>query len=204
MNIFAQLEQIPSTQRLLLFVIILLLVPGGYYYFFFNDNVEQLKKLSSERETLKLTLAKNSAVARRLPSFEQELVQLQRDFKLALAKLPDATEIPELLEHISRLAFARGIQFTLFKPEIEAPKDFYAEIPVSMRMRSDYQSIVRFFEDVGTLARIVNLSNIVITEPRLEDGRAVLRVECVATTYRFLPKPPTSDAKNGKESAAKK
>ncbi len=203
LSFFAKLEDIPNTQRMLIFVFLLVIAPGGYYQLFSGDNAKTIGNLQEERSKLDLTLRKHSARARRLGTFEKELKQLDRNLKLALAKLPDKKEIPELLQQISRLAFSSGIEFTLFKPESEVPKNFYAEIPVRMQMRSDYHSVGRFFSELSRLERIINLRSMKIVKAETEGQRLFLNVSGVATTFRFLSTPQAPPGK-GKSNAKRR
>ncbi|MBW2742582.1 MAG: type 4a pilus biogenesis protein PilO [Deltaproteobacteria bacterium] len=135
-------------------------------------------------------------------------------YKIAMKALPDKKEIPSLLTGISEAGKEAGLEFLLFQPESEINKDFYAEIPVSIKVAGNYHNVGLFFDNVSRLYRIVNnvglffdnvsrlyrivnVKNIVMTTPR--DGDR-LNSSCTAVTYRFVE----TEEKNAANPAKKK
>ncbi|HDM32718.1 MAG TPA: pilus assembly protein PilO, partial [Deltaproteobacteria bacterium] len=92
-----------------------------------------------------------------------------------------------LLENVSALGKASGLEFILFRPKKEVPKNFYAEIPVDIKVQGRYSDILNFFYKVSKMPRIVNISNIVMSSPRKTSGGGIiLTTTCNATTYKFI------------------
>jgi type IV pilus assembly protein PilO len=108
--------------------------------------------------------------------------------------LPKEKEIPKLLKDISALGQNVGLDFLTFKPLADIPKDFYAEIPVTINVRGPYHNMGSFFDQVSKLERIVSVSNVKMSSPKKEGGEMLLNSDCKLVTYRFtnveLPKPP--------------
>ncbi len=102
--------------------------------------------------------------------FQDEAAKLREELKVAITQLPTSKEIPSLLSNISQLGKDSGLEFLLFKPVGEINKDFYAEIPVEIRVKGAYNNVAIFFDKVGKLPRIVNIS-----EVSMDNAKEVLR-----------------------------
>ena len=90
--------------------------------------------------------------------------------------LPKESEIPKLLTDISALGRNAGLDFLTFKPLADIPKDFYAEIPVTINVRGPYHNMGYFFDQVSKLARIVSVSNVKMSSPKKEGGEMLLKL----------------------------
>lgn len=154
-------------------------------------------ELQGRVDKLQGQVAQETRVARNLQKFRDEVKSLDQQLSVALKELPDKREIPELLQTVSSLARDAGLDVTLFQPQPERLKDFYAEVPVSISVDGTFHQLASFFDDVGQLARIVNISDIVAWNPVTKDTRVVrglgdaenavhVRASCVATTFRYL------------------
>ncbi len=107
----------------------------------------------------------------------------EEQFKLVTRQLPEKEEIPSLLASISQSGKDSGLNFMLFQPKPEINKEFYAEIPVAMKVTGSYHSVATFFEKVSKLSRIVNITNIRITP---DEKSKTLTTSCTAVTYKFI------------------
>ncbi len=116
------------------------------------------------------------------------------EFKIAKMALPEKSEIPSLLTGISASGHQAGLEFLLFQPKAEEKKGFYAEIPVSIKVKGNYHFIATFFDKVARLFRIVNITDI---RMRAEPGTNTLNASCTAVTYRFI------EAESGKKKGKK-
>jgi type IV pilus assembly protein PilO len=114
--------------------------------------------------------------------------------------LPNKKEIPGLLISISQSGHDCGLEFLLFQPQNEIPKDFYAEIPVSITVTGGYHNLGQFLSKVASLSRVVNIQNLSL---RPEKDATVLKTTCTAVTYRFTDQPAQPAAK-GKTKPKKK
>ena len=103
--------------------------------------------------------------------------------------LPEKKEIPNLLASISSSGQDSGLEFALFEPKPENNKDFYAEIPVAVKVSGSYHNVASFFDKVSRLPRIVNIDNISITAQKQTKKEGLsLSTSCTAITYRFIEK----------------
>jgi len=135
-------------------------------------------------------------IAKRKAAQYRKMVALLKEakgnFELAKKKLPQTKEIPNLLASITASGQASGLSFLLFEPRSEVKKDFYAEIPMAIKVSGDYRSVAFFFERLSRLSRIVNIRNIKM-RPEKEAGK--LSTECTAVTYRFIDAPKKTAGK---------
>ena len=113
-------------------------------------------------------------------------------------------EIPDLLSAISSAGRESGLEIMLFKQKPERFQDFYAEVPVDVLVRGNYHQVATFFDRVGQLDRIVNVSDISMKDPKTEDGTMVVNTACSAVTFRFLDEQEREKVAKEKAEAAKK
>lgn len=193
----ARIEKIfklPLYQRLLLLALVIGLIGAGFYFLFYAEQLEESARLEREKETLSRRLEDNRRIARTLNQVKAEYEALQARFAKALIELPNEREIPTLLTNISNLAREQGLEILLFRPQAEVVRDFYAEVPVDMRIVGSYHDVAMFFNQVGQLPRIVNISNVSMESARRDGGANLLRVDCRATTFRFVEPSPEQPA----------
>ena len=180
------LHQKPALKMLTILAFIVIIV-GLYWYFLYKPVRDQINVLQPEQAKLKSELMKIQAIVAEKPKYDAMLEQTRLDLLIALKQLPDKSEIPSLLENISSLGKSSGLEFQLFKPRVETPKNFYAEIPVDIKVEGTFKDIVAFFDKVSKMPRIVNVSDINIGTPkRGYGGSTIVVTSCVATTYKFI------------------
>ena len=193
---FEKVEKLSKVQRVLISVGFFTLLAGVFIYFFFWPKLEKIQTLTADLKKLedKLKTAKRNAAD--LKKFQTKMKEAEAQFNMAMKKLPEKEEIPSLLASISDSGQQVGMDFLLFEPKPEKPKEFYAEIPVAMSIKADYHNSATFFDKVARLSRIVNIRDIKITRPKAKDS-AELGARCMAVTYKFIETPPKK--KSGKK-----
>ena len=152
--------------------------------------------LKKEHTTLEARLATAKAKANRLKYYQDKLKDAELEFKIVMKKLPEKKEIPALLSSVSQSGRDAGLEFLLFQPEPEQNKDFYAEIPVSIKVTGNYHTVALFFDKVARLSRIVNIDNIKMTSTK---GNTNLITSCKAVTYRFAETTPEKASSSKKK-----
>ncbi len=178
--------KLPLYQRLLLLCLVLASIAAGFYFLVYAPKMEELAELRRQEQSLLVKLQESRRIANDLPRFKAEYERLQRELEKALIELPNKKEIPSLLTNISSLAKEQGLEILLFRPLAEVSKGFYAEVPVDIRLVGSYHDIGMFFYEVGQLSRIVNIGNLTIENAGKGKGGNLLRVDCRATTFRFV------------------
>ena len=191
--------QLPKGQKIGLLIGLLLVLGAFYQMFLYSPRAIRITQLKEEIETARNERIKKRKLTSNLPKLKQESRQLEGMLREAVAQLPDKKEIPELLSSISSRASEAGLQILTFRPRGENLRDFYAEIPVDIVVRGGFHNVVRFFDEVGRLDRLVNIQNIGIRNPKVKDGALSVDTSSQATTFRFL-----DDAERKKIAAQKK
>jgi type IV pilus assembly protein PilO len=137
-------------------------------------------KESELRQTFEVKAKK----AANLAAYEQQLSEMKESFGAMLRQLPNKTEVADLLVDISQTGLASGLEFELFKPQAEVPKEFYAELPISIRVKGTYHEFGNFVSGVAALPRIVTVHDINIEPDKDQDGE--LTMDILAKTYRYM------------------
>jgi type IV pilus assembly protein PilO len=166
---------------------------AGWWFFVEDDRVLLTREEGKEQE-LRQEYLRKKALAINLPAYQQQMADMQESFGVMLRQLPNRTEIPELLVDITQAGLGRGLQFVLFKPENERRADFYAILPISIKIIGDYHSLANFVSDLAGLPRIVSLSDLTI-EPIGTQGPGKLSMTATAMTYRYLDEDEVQGAK---------
>ena len=181
-----------------------ILVIVGLFWFIslssLNDQISKLKKEISGDKGLQTEVAEQEGIARNLDKFKTEVARLDVELKKALEELPDSSEIHDLLEQISDKARDAGLEIRLFKPTPEQKRDVYAEVPVQIEVAGTYHQVATFFDEVGHLERVVNLDQLNISEPVLNDDRMNIKTQVTATAFRFLEESERPDVKKEEDS----
>jgi type IV pilus assembly protein PilO len=194
-----KIEKLSKLYKILLCLGLFLILVGPFVYFSFLPKISKINVLKNEHSTLETRLAKAKAKANQLKDYQDKLKEAEMEFKIVTKKLPETKEIPALLSSISQSGRDAGLEFLLFQPEPEQDKDFYAEIPVSIKITGNYHNVVLFFDKVARLSRIVNIDDINMTSTK---GNTELITSCKAVTYRFVekkPEPASSSKENKKK-----
>ncbi|AHX11882.1 fimbrial protein [Dyella jiangningensis] len=191
----------------LLFVIVVFL--GWYLYV--SDQQSTLEQAANKEEQLKQEFSQKQAKSVNLEALQQQLDEMQDMLRQLLRQLPSKTEMPELLVDISQTALSAGLETELFQPGPEAPKDFYAEKPIQLRMVGTYHQFGTFISGVASLPRVVILTlHDVSLTPKNKDAKGnnpggQLVLQGTVKTYRYLEDDESAEAKaaNAKSATGK-
>ena len=132
------------------------------------------------------TLESKARKAANLEQYKAQLAEMEQSFGAMLRKLPNKTEVPNLLTDISQQGTAAGLDQKLFQPNQQHIKDFYAELPIKMRLTGSFHSIGAFVSGIAALPRIVTLHDVEITQVGKTPGTDQLQLDVTAKTYRYL------------------
>lgn len=190
-----KLLKLPNKQKLALLIAILAIEGAALYWGLYAPRQKELTQLRGKLEKLQNEVREKTRIANNLPKLKKEYQQLQKDLESALTELPNQKEIPSLLTGITSVGKGAGLDFLLFRPKGEVPKDFYAEVPVDISVSGSFYGVANFFTAVGNLPRIVNITNVSFTDIKPAGGRTTVKVNCLATTFRFIEKKETKDDK---------
>ena len=191
---FDKIEKLSQLHRILISSGIFLLVIGLFVWLLYVPKYKTIGTLETDLEKLQQQLSKAKADARDLKKFQEKMKKAEAAFRLAKKSLPEKEEIPSLLSSISQSGQDAGLEFLLFQPKGERKKDFYAEIPVNIRVNGQYHNVALFFDKVARLPRVVNIQNIKMQPNK---GGQSLTTSCTAVTYKFIEKAPAKKKKKG-------
>ncbi len=201
-KVVEKIGQLSRVQRIAIVVVAFALVTGAFVYFSFLPKSKEISTLQQDLDGVNQELNLARTTAGKLPELRKQAKEVEIEFKRASVSLPTGKEIPRLLQDISASGREAGLEFALFQPNPEIPKQFYAEIPISLKVTGGYHQVASFFDKVSRMNRIVNIKDLTLS---LSTGSAGgdwqnLSASCTAVTYRFVE--PQADPKAGAVAAA--
>ena len=166
------------------FVIIFIVVQVAFFFLLWSDQKDQIEKGQQDVAKQKETFLEKKKLAVNLEAYKQQRAEIEQAFGALLKQLPNKSEMDALLIDINQAGLGRGLQFELFKPAVtENLTEFYAELPVAIRVTGNYHDLGAFASDVAKMPRIVLLTDLKVDPPNKE---GLLSMEAVAKTYRYL------------------
>jgi type IV pilus assembly protein PilO len=187
--------KLPAKQKILIVALVVIVEAAALIWFLYLPKHNELTGLKTELTKLQTEIEDKTRIANNLPRLQKEYDQLNVELAQALTELPNSKEIPSLLTSITTVGKSAGLDFLVFKPRAEIPKDFYAEVPVDITVSGSFFSVANFFAAVANLPRIVNISNVAFADIKNVNNRMMTKVTCLATTFRFLDKKEIKDDK---------
>jgi type IV pilus assembly protein PilO len=180
---FEKVEKLSTVQRILIYAGTFLVLIGAVVYFLYMPKWDTKSELQAELENLdgQLMLARQKAA--RLPKLRAKMKAAEERFAKASKALPETRELPTLLTVISQSGREAGLEFQLFQPGGEINKQFYVEIPLSIRVEGGYHNTAEFFDRVAALSRIVTIKDITMVPG---EKKGDLSTSCSAVTYQFI------------------
>jgi len=200
----------PWLVRLFVLIGVFVAVCGAGYVLLIKDSLGELARVERDEQTLRKLFSEQAHKATNLEAYKTQLQQMHRQFGELLGQLPGRTEIENLIEEIAREALSSNLTQELFKPEGEQLRDFYAELPITMKLTGEYHEFAEFASRVAGLPRIVTLHDVKIFYDEKKKGgpTGTLQMDVTAKTYRYLESDEIAAqqaaAKAASEKAAKK
>jgi type IV pilus assembly protein PilO len=176
---------------------------AGTYFGAWKPKKPELDGARAEEQQLLAKLEAKAKKAANLDAYKAQLAEMEQSFGAMLRKLPNKTEVPNLLTDISQQGTAAGLDQQLFQPNAQVIKDFYAELPIKMRLTGSFHSIGAFVSGVAALPRIVTLHDVQITQVGKTPGSDELQLDVTAKTYRYLDEDEQAAAQPAKAPAGK-
>jgi type IV pilus assembly protein PilO len=156
------------------------------YFLAWKPKKPELDAARAEEQGLLSTLEGKARKAANLDAYKAQLQEMEQSFGAMLRKLPNKTEVPNLLIDISQQGSGAGLEQKLFQPGGQVTKDFYAELPIKMKLTGTFHAIGAFVSGIAALPRIVTLHDVDITSVSKEKGADQLQLDVTAKTYRYL------------------
>ena len=179
---FREVGKWPWAPKIIVLIVILLFILALGAWFDWKDQWESLDAAQKDETKLKEQYAQKKAKAINYDLYVQQLAEVEQSFGALVKQLPNRSEIDALLTDINQAGLGRGLVFELFKPASqERMADFYAELPIAIKITGNYHDIGAFASDVAALPRIVTLNDVAIT-----NDKGTLIMDAVAKTFRYL------------------
>lgn len=185
-------------RALAIFVLFVVLTSGLIYFLPYREEMPDLDAARKIETDLMQTFDAKQRKAANIDAYKAQLKEMERSFGAMLRQLPGRTEVPSLLVDISQTGLASGLQEKLFQPAPEVKRDFYAELPIKIRLSGNYHEFGNFVSGIAALPRIVTLNDIQIAPVDAKSGYDNLTMDVTAKTYRYI------EDQGGAKPAAKK
>jgi len=205
---YDRLYPIPGWQRMAGLAGISLVVVGLVYWLLISGQGAQIDQLQETLNGKLKEVRTNEQLAKRKVEFERKIAELSDKLSEAKKVLPEGKEIPRLLEQISHFGTQSGLEFDTFQPTKTTTRDFYAEVPVALKVYGKYHNILTFFDEISHMDRIVTINNVRMTQNRKKGKKSkkrrrgrLITLECDAITYRYIE--GSEKAKNPKDASRK-
>ncbi len=205
--------KLPTSKKALILVIILCVMIGLYVYAFFLPRHEDLNLAQKDGNKLDNELSNIRTVERELKKYNEQVAKLNEEMRDALTLLPNEKEIPEILKNISSLGKESNLEFTLFRPKPEQPRQFFANVPIDLVALGSYHNVGIFFDKVSKLPRITNVVDFSLTSVKdttsakdikgMRENEVLLKISCAISTYRFIEM-KSEEKKSGTKAGPKK
>jgi type IV pilus assembly protein PilO len=179
----------PGAVKAVVVLILCAAVAGAWYHFMTSAQIDRLEAAERRETELQTTFETKQRKAANLEAYRQQLEEMKESFGAMLRQLPDKTEVAALLVDVSQTGLASGLEFELFQPSGEQLKDFYAELPIQIRVTGDYHEFGRFISGLAALPRIVTIHDVTIDtrgKGKGADAGAMLALNATVKTYRYL------------------
>ena len=173
----------PILVKLGVLAVVLAAIVGASWYFDWQDQLDRIEREAKKETGLRQTFLTKKKEAINLAAYQKQLEDIEKQFGALLKQLPGKAEMDALLTDINQAGLGRGLQFELFKPALgETRRDFYAELPITIKITGSYHDIGAFASDVSKLSRIVTLNNVSLAT----SGKSGLTFDAIAKTFRYL------------------
>lgn len=174
----------PALPRNLLYLAVCVAVIAGLWFAWLKTVDEELIAEQASEQQLRQDYRKKLVQAVNLDALKKQLVQVQQYVTQLEKQLPSKAEMDALLSDINQAGLGRSLQFELFRPGQVSVKEYYAELPIAVRVTGGYHDMGLFAADIANLSRIVTLNNLSLTPSKDRDG--VLTMDGTAKTFRYL------------------
>jgi type IV pilus assembly protein PilO len=168
-------------------LIFVVAVSAMAYFMAWKPKKPELDSARDQEMALLQTLEQKARKAANLDAYKAQLAEMEQSFGAMLRKLPNKTEVPNLLTDISQQGAGAGLDQKLFQPDAQINKDFYAELPIKMKLTGSFHAIGAFVSGIAALPRIVTLHDVDISPVKTDSsGTDQLQLSVTAKTYRYL------------------
>ena len=197
-DLFERLGKLTGLQKLLGALLVYAVVGAILYFPLIRKTQQEITLAETTKQEKEVEKQGYQKTALDKESWQKQVDTLNKKLAKAVKELPNDREIPELISRIDTIGRKMGLEFLLFQPVDETKREFYADVPIKLKVEGTYHDVALFFDKVGKLPRIVNIRDITMHTPVERSGRMVLTIEGTAVTYRFLSEDEKGDEGGGR------
>jgi type IV pilus assembly protein PilO len=190
----------PAPVRAVILLFLFLAIVAGGWYLVWADAKKQLDVARAEEQTLRDSYVLKKGQVFHYEAYKRRLLEVEQSLAAMLRQLPDRSQMDALLADINQVGVGRGLEFDLFRPGVEAPADFYATLPVSIKVKGGYHDIGGFVSDLAKMPRIVTLHDVALAPEK----EGLLNMEARIQTYRYLDENELAAARKQRQAGEKK
>ena len=183
---FKNAGSLPMPVKLVLLGFLFLILLGLGYWFLWSPAIDEFNQAKAKEVELRQVFLTKKSQAIKVEAYKQQMIDIEKTFGALLKQLPDKSQMDGLLTDINQAGLGRGLEFELFKPGQESVADFYAEMPIQIKIKGNYHDIGAFATDISKLSRIVTLNDMSIAPMNKDSKDSMLTMDAVAKTYRYL------------------
>ncbi|HEY0841370.1 type 4a pilus biogenesis protein PilO [Methylotenera sp.] len=202
---------LPAPMKAVLLGVVFLVLLALGYYLLLSPAMETLDTEKAKEEELRKVYFDKKSQAINLAAYQAQMVEIEKTFGALLKQLPDRSQIDGLLTDINQAGLSRGLEFELFKPGQETQAEFYAEMPISIKVTGTYHDLGAFATDISKLSRIVTLGDVSVAgknkdakpDAKVGPNDSGLVMEAVAKTYRYLDASEIAEKRKAESEKAK-
>ncbi|MES2501943.1 MAG: type 4a pilus biogenesis protein PilO [Pseudomonadota bacterium] len=183
---FKNAGSLPMPVKLVLLSFLFVILIGLGYWFLWSPQIDEFDQAQAKEQELRQVFLTKKSQAVKIEAYKQQMIDIEKTFGALLKQLPDKSQMDGLLTDINQAGLGRGLEFDLFKPGQETIADFYAEMPIQIKIKGSYHDVGAFATDISKLSRIVTLNDMSIAPLNRDTKDGPLTLEAVAKTYRYL------------------
>lgn len=186
MGMMDTFNKTPLPKKVALLVLVLLVLGGGFWFIYYQPVLDELETLENTEKRLKKKLTDAEKRKKTYDDDRARRDELKKASGLQLQVLPPDTEIASFLNSLNTQADLVGLEILSVKPLEEQPAQYYARIPVRLKLRGSFHQLAKFFFLVGSVDRIINIENIQFKNSVVDDSGVSMTAEVLATTFRSV------------------
>lgn len=194
-QLFERITKLPNSQKVAIIVAIVAAVTGANYFFYIDPQLTEFDKKVKRLRNLEVEKLNAQGIANNLAQVKRDKELLEQQLAKALTELPQEANIEQIVQSLYEIGTKSGLHIVSIEPQSERKQAFYAEIPIKIAVRGNYHEIGVFFDSVGKLKRIINITDIALGSPTIQNEQAQVQATYTATSFRFLSqaKKPADD-----------
>ena len=186
MSALEQLTKLSPVKKILALLFVMGALGAGFYTFYYSGLSEELESLKNKHSKLERQLLEAERTKKTYDDDRRKRDELKKAAAKQLQILPPDTEIASFLNNLNAQSDLVGLEIQSVKPLEEQASEYYARIPVKLKLKGTYHQLAKFFYLVGNLDRIINIEDITLKSPSLDDSGVTLTAEVMATTFRSV------------------